>query len=202
MGFIKHGKFKSILMTLILLVGSLTTVSNAVLADEAPVLTAGSVSGNAGATVTVPVTLTSSGEVTAMQFDFSFDASQLSYTNTTRGALISGLNEDDEYIYTYDKNLISGNTVRVVIYSGTNTPIPSGSGIVVNLKFTVVAPVQGGQTSPLELSGVILADADGHAITTTVNNGQFTVPLVNYTISFEENGGSDVTDITRLPVLR
>jgi hypothetical protein len=95
--------FLSVLMMLTMLTCSVLTAPVAVFAETiAPVLAAGDASGNAGDTVTVPVTLTSSGEVAGMQFDLSFDTSQLSYSNTLRGPLINVQDSETlEQVYNY-----------------------------------------------------------------------------------------------------
>jgi uncharacterized repeat protein (TIGR02543 family) len=193
--------FLSILMVLAMLACLILTTPVAALAEStAPVLAAGSASGNAGDTVTVPVTLTNESSAVGIQFELTFDASQLSYVRTTRGPLINILNNADEQVYQFDANLItdgSGSRVRVMVHSSTNTLIPSGSGILVNLQFTVVAPIQGGQITTLGLSGVTFSDVAGAVIAATLTGGQFTIPLINYTVSFEENGGTAVDDITQ-----
>ncbi|TEB14841.1 Chitinase A1 precursor [Pelotomaculum sp. FP] len=150
----------------------------------APVLTAGNASGGAGDVIQIPVTLTSSGEVAGLQFDLSYDHTQLVYQQTSAGSLASG--------FTVITNPV-GDNLRVIIYNGSNTPVPSGSGTVAQLQFQVAAGVQAGQTSALGLSGVILSDAQGQSIAVTVNNGQFGVPQPADTMEPTWPSGSTLT---------
>lgn len=132
----------------------------------APALTIGNSSGAPNAVVQIPVTLTSSGEVVGLQFDFSYDHTQLTYQQIAAGSLTSN--------FTLSTNAV-GDKLRVIIYNANNTPITSGSGTVAQLQFQIAAGAQAGQTSTLELGGVILADAQGQSVETTVSNGQFLV---------------------------
>ncbi len=150
----------------------------------APVLTAGNASGGAGDVIQIPVTLTSSGEVAGLQFDLSYDHNQLIYQQANTGSLANG--------FTVSANLV-GDKLRIIIYSTSNTPVPSGSGTVAQLQFQVAAGVQAGQTSTLGLSGVILSDAQGQSIAVTVNNGQFSVPQPADTMEPTWPDGSTLT---------
>ena len=146
-------------------------------ADQNPVLELGSVSGNPGEEVRVPLTLTSSGQVVGLQFDLSYDHDLLTYQGRTYGDLINAVNDDGDRIYTIATNHLPDGKFRLMVYSIPTTPMPSGSGTVVELRFLVAAGAAAGQTCALEFSGVILADRYGEeAIPTTVNNGQFSVP--------------------------
>ncbi len=136
-------------------------------ASSSVTLSAGNVSGAPGAMLQVPVILSSLGEVVAMQFDLSYDSNLLTYQQTKSSSLTSE--------FAIASQIMNGNKVRVVIYNTNNTPVTTGSGSVAQLQFQVAAAATVGQTCALELSEVILADAQSNAITTTVNNGQFTV---------------------------
>jgi hypothetical protein len=145
-------------------------------ADQNPVLALESVSGNPGGEVLVPVTLTSSGQVVGLQFDLSYDHDLLTYQGRTYGDLTSGVDDDEMRIYNIITNQLPDGKLRLMVYSVPTTPMASGSGTVVVLRFLVSAEAAAGQTCALEFSGVILADAQGQAVTTTVNNGQVSVP--------------------------
>ncbi|TEB05928.1 Cellulosome-anchoring protein precursor [Pelotomaculum schinkii] len=176
-----------LLFALILLasyIGVLQPAEIAANAGTAPVLTAGNVSGAAGDVIQVPVTLTSSGEVTGLQFDLSYDHTQLIYQQTSAGSLASGFSVITNPV---------GDNLRVIIYNGSNTPVPGGSGTVAQLQFQVAAGVQAGQTSALGLSGVILSDAQGQSVAATVNNGQFSVPQPADTMDPTWPDGSTLT---------
>ncbi|OPX86437.1 MAG: Cohesin domain protein [Pelotomaculum sp. PtaB.Bin104] len=131
-----------------------------------PELTVGNASGAPGAVLQVPVNLTSSGEVVAIQFDLGYDPALLTYQQTNAGSLTS--------TFTVYANDVPGNKIRVIIMDFSNKPIASGSGTVAQLQFQVAA-TPAGQTCMIELSGVTLSDTQGNLITTNVHNGQFTL---------------------------
>jgi len=95
-------------MTCILTVSLCITASAATAAATS--LSVGNVSGAPGAVVQVPVLLESTGDVTAAQFDLSFDQQMLTYRQTSAGDLTSA--------YSVSSNMI-GNKLRVIIYSPT-----------------------------------------------------------------------------------
>ncbi len=140
-------------------------------------LKAGSASGNPGDIVTIPVTMTSPGGIAGLQFDLSFDTSLLSYTDTLAGELVDNLDiETQNPVYTVVSHRLPApddNKVRVLVYSNTNTPIPAGRGVTADLRFTVTATVQDGQTAALGLSGAVMTGNTGASVTTETSGGQF-----------------------------
>ncbi len=153
-------------------------------------LTAGDVSGAPGDVIQVSVNLTSSGEVVAMQFDLSYDPALLTYQQISAGSLTSA--------FTVYANEVADNKIRVIIYNLSNTPVAAGSGLVAQLQFQVAASASTGQTCSLGLNGVTLSDAQSQAVTTTVNDGQFSVPQPADTSAPEwTNGILDTSDVTQ-----
>jgi len=152
----------TIIMTCILTVSLCITASAATAAATS--LSVGNVSGAPGAVVQVPVLLESTGDVTAAQFDLSFDQQMLTYRQTSAGDLTSA--------YSVSSNMI-GNKLRVIIYSPTNEKIKAGSGSIANIEFQVAAGAPSGQSVLLVLSSVILADSNSTAIPSSSKDGQF-----------------------------
>ncbi len=162
-----------ILLTLIMVLQGALGLS--AFAQSTVSLTAGDVSGAPGETVEVPVTLTSAGEVSALQFDISYDSSLLTYKKYIRDTLTNATDENNEQIFNIATNNL-GDKFRVIIYSFTNKSMNAGTDTVVRLQFEVNAEAHEGDICSLDLSGVLLSDAQAQEITTTVNNGQFVVP--------------------------
>ncbi len=168
----------SILLTLAMLVGAMAVTASPVMAAVGPSLSAGSVSGSAGETVEVPITLNSSGEVYGLQFELTFDPGQLSFVKGTAGSLTGSLNM-------FNCKLASGstNTVKTMIFNIPKAAVGSGAGTVVVLEFKVGAGVQGGDSSVLDLKNVLLGDSSNQSLATTVNDGQFSVPVSTIAVS-------------------
>ncbi len=159
-----------VLTALVMLASSLTAMAPTALAAANPILTAENISGVAGATVQLPITLTSSGEVAGVQFDLKYDHAQLTYQPSVASGNLTGPPD-----FTVGSNVVDGN-IRVIIFSLTGALIPAGAGTVAQVQFQVAAGAQPGQSSALELLSVTVSDNNGAKLTTTVNNGQFSVP--------------------------
>jgi len=144
-------------------------------------LSAANASGAPGAVIQVPVNLTSTGEVVALQFDLSYDPSLLTYQQTSAGSLTSA--------FTVSANKLADNKVRVIIYNSSNTAIAAGSDTVALLQFQV-ATTPAVQACALGLSGVVLSDTQSQAITTTVNNGQFKASQAEVTLDLSKTTAS------------
>jgi uncharacterized repeat protein (TIGR02543 family) len=172
-----------LVLAMLLSVAGMASLLPAAAADQNPVLAVGTVNATAGETVQVPVSLTSAGQVTSVQFDLSYDTSLLTYQGKTAGSLTAG--------YVIATNVLSGK-VRVIIYSPVSALITAGAGTVVNLQFQVAGTATGGQGCALGLSGVSLADANGDGIATTTTNGQFQV-LALTADSTDSTLGHDIT---------
>ncbi len=178
-----------LVLTLVL---SLAAVANPLMTSsvaatgENPILSVAGASAGPGETVTIPVSLTSDGQVSALQFDLNYDQDLLTYDGRSYGNLTDARNDDDDRIYTinvndevHDSGTLLEDTLRVGIYSvssGSDALIEAGSGTLVELRFQVNAAAQPGQSCNLVLSNVQLTDSDNNLITTTLSGGRFTVP--------------------------
>ncbi len=140
------------------------------LAEGVPALTAGTVTAAPGEVINVPINLTSSGEVVALEFKLSYDHSLLTYNQTTLGSGADGFT-----IFDY----ISGSNEAVGLYNMDNSPFPGGTDSTIALmQFTVSSTASSGASCVLGLNEVTLSDAQGDEITSkTVNNGQFSVSI-------------------------
>ncbi len=151
----------TIIITCILTVSLCITASAATAATS---LSVGNASGTPSAVVQVPVLLESTGDVTAAQFDLSFDQQILTYRQTSAGDLTSA--------FSIASNMID-NKLRVIIYSPTNEKIKAGSGSLAIIGFQVAAGASSGQSASLGLSNVILSDTEGTAISSSSIDGLF-----------------------------
>ncbi|OPX86436.1 MAG: Endo-1,4-beta-xylanase A precursor [Pelotomaculum sp. PtaB.Bin104] len=163
---------RTILITFILTISLCFTASAA---TSVPLLSVGDISGSSGAVVQVPVILESTGEVTAAQFDLVFDQQLLTYQHISTGDLTSA--------FSVIANTVN-NSLKVIIYSPTTDIIQAGSGSIAIIEFEVADSAPQGQSALLELSGVILSDSSGNAITSNSINGRFTVE------GTQQSGGS------------
>ncbi|MHB8158112.1 MAG: cohesin domain-containing protein [Desulfocucumaceae bacterium] len=120
------------------------------------VLSAPELEGRAGSAVQVPVNLTSSGQVGALQFDLLFDEQLLLYQGVAPGALIPG--------YTVEANQLADGKVRVIICSPGNGALPAGSDSIAVLNFLVAGGASPGSSCPLDLDGAVLSDAGGNPL--------------------------------------
>lgn len=110
-------------------------------------------SGHRGETVQVPVYFTSQGQVAGLQFDLSFDEQLLEYQGVNIGNLTAEFN--------VQANKPVGGKLKVIIVKLNAAKIPPETGSVALLKFNVRDTAQPGQSCPLILSNVILADSGG-----------------------------------------
>lgn len=114
----------------------------------------GSISGEGGATVSLPLTLTNDEAVKALQFDLTFDESVATFTAANasgRGAAM---------VATIAR--VSAGRVRGVLRFENSTSLSAGTGEVASLRFTLVGG-QGSQTT-LTPTSLILSDLDAEAI--------------------------------------
>lgn len=187
MGLVRLEKFKtffSILVTLVVLTGLVLTTSVAAPATTTSTtaqLAVESVNGTPGDVVQIPVTLTSSGDVAGIEFNFSYDATQLTYQSTSAGSLASSG-------FTVNGHKTADGMVKIMIYY-SGTPVAGSSGTIAKLQFEVNTEVQAGATSILGLSDVMLIDDDTNDIATTTTDGQFSVNGMDETGVSKEPGG-------------
>lgn len=151
--------------------------------------------GAAGATVTIPITLSEGAGVSALQFTLSFDARILTPTANpvARGALVPST-------FTVSANTATAGQITVVISPPLTSPLPtfnSGSGTVVTLTFQVASTASAGATSPLTLSNISASDRNANAVGITPRNGTFTVLAVRRG-DINQDGTINVQDLILL----
>jgi len=132
--------------------------------------------GAAGATVSIPITLSEGAGISALQFTLSFNPAILTPTANpvALGALVPST-------FTVNASTPTAGQLRVVISPPLTSPLPtfnSGSGTVVTVTFQVASGASSGATSPLTLSNVSASDRNGNAVGITTQNGTFTVLAV------------------------
>jgi hypothetical protein len=154
------------------------------LADDPIELTAGTVTGNPGDTVEVPITLTSSGKVAGGQYDLSIDLSLLTYKQTVAG-------DDISTSFRMLSNQLESGDIRVMhLRLARANRIPAGTVVIAVMQFEVAAGASPGAACALELTGVKYHDGDRIVLPVTANNGQFSVPETPPALA------SDTTDNT------
>ena len=156
-------------------------------AQAAATFDLGTVNGAAGAQVTVPVTLTTAGaSIASLSIDIGYDTTQLSVpmstvdptkpSAATRGPAITVVDEYGDPIKDVVQSLPIGTTgvLRLgVLKTGNTTAI--GDGIVVNVKFNVLA----GTSGTLVLTNTPGAsDPSGNSVGITGSNGAITIPSI------------------------
>ncbi|MEK7232864.1 MAG: cohesin domain-containing protein, partial [Elusimicrobiota bacterium] len=133
-------------------------------AGAAPSLTVGSVSGQAGATVTLPITFDpGTSSVASMQFNITVPAG-LSTGPITLGPVLNTA------VKSVSANL-TGGTWTFIIFGFNQTTIASGSLLTAELKISATAT----GTLSLPVSGVVYSDPNGTSITGTGTGGTLTV---------------------------
>ncbi len=151
-------------------------------AEVSPEVTVGTVTGNPGDTIDIPLTLTSSGEVYGAQFDLAYDQALLTPLLGTDGKpVFTGSSFTDGFNINTNK-LASGN-VRVGITYQSKKSFPAGTGELVTLKFQVAAGATPGTSCALTLykSGTtpgvkLMSESSTYLTNAVATNGQFSVP--------------------------
>jgi len=170
---IKFNKVLGILLTAVfLLTGSMganLALPAVALADDPIELAAGTVTGNPGDVIEVPITLTSSGDIYGGQYDLNYDPSLLTYKRTVIGSDIAAS-------FRIASNQIASGEVRLLYIplAGANR-IPAGTVVVATMQFEVAEGASPGASCTLGLTGVKFHDGDGARLPITTNNGQFSV---------------------------
>lgn len=132
-------------------------------------ITAGSVSAQAGESVTVDISLAlEAGELVAgMQFDLHYPAPVASLIEISPGPSA-----------TQSAKLVSSNPLgsgrhRVIVAGINQSPIPVGSVVVVRFLLSTTVPPG---SHPLTLAGVVLSDPGGRRVPSTIQNGALLAP--------------------------
>jgi len=135
-------------------------------------VTIGNVPGYPGAQANVPVTLNRVTNVTAAQFDVSFDPPRVSSQDPSLAPALAGR--------IIKSREVSPGVRRLLIYSLANTATTfTNNRVIAHLPFTV-APGERDSSGPIAPSNVILADRDGNAIPGVVAiSGQIFIRPVN-----------------------
>jgi len=136
-----------------------------------------------GATAQVPLTLagvTNQPLAVALQADIVFDARSLVSASGSKGSLLPGQ-------ILASSSPISG-TRRLLIYSMNNAPLTAGT--LANFPFSVSFGAQGGPF-PLLLTNLILANAVGGPVASSVISGSITLGLLNPVVA-RADGNVDV----------
>jgi hypothetical protein len=120
--------------------------------------------GEAG--IVVKVVLNNSDSVAGFQFDFTYDSSVLSLVGTSLGPPVSS--------WILATSAVSPGVQRVLGFSLSGAVLSSGSSVVTELEFDVLANATNG-CSDLTLVGSLLSDPAGNGLTHTVVSGVFTV---------------------------
>ena len=123
-----------------------------------PTLTA-----NQGATVVVPVSMTNTSTVTALQFELNYPTT-LEYV----GIALTARKVD----HTVSASVVAVGRVRVIIYSGSQSAFTGTSGAVVEISLKVgTEPI----ANAISLSNVVLSNELGASLTATTTAGSITV---------------------------
>ncbi|MDA9761166.1 choice-of-anchor D domain-containing protein [Flavobacteriaceae bacterium] len=129
----------------------------------------------------VEISLDNTSEVTAFQFDISHNESAYELSNTS--ALTSRAEN-----HTLSVSTIDDNTIRVLVYSAANELISIGNGAILNLSFN--SKNEPG-TYNINLSDIVLSDANGASLGVSSNSGSVTIlgpryNLVTSSVNFGE----------------
>jgi hypothetical protein len=136
-------------------------------------LTIGNIPGYPGAQANAPVTLNRVTNVTAAQFDVSFDSARVSSEDPSLApALVGRIIKSRE---------VSPGVRRLLMYSLANTATTfTNNRVIAHLPFTVL-PAERYSSGPITPSNVILANRDGNAIPGIVAiAGQIFIRPVNH----------------------
>lgn len=137
-------------------------------AQQLPLLTVGTGSGEAGSEGNIPVTLAHGGAVTALQFEIGFPAAQL--------ALIAVTPPPTATHEVVVSEVPADGTLRVVVYSSMNLPLPQGT--LANLSFRISSRTPDGELALLP-GGVIAGDSAGSEVKpVSMASGQIRVGAV------------------------
>lgn len=126
-------------------------------------LSIGTLAVDKSAVAVVPVSLTNTVGVSALQFDVTFPAA-LEYQSIALGTR--------KVDHTVSAQLVQAGKLRVVVYSTTKALLTGSSGVVVNI--SLKAGTNPGSNA-LSLSNIVLSDAAGSNVACTTTNGNITV---------------------------
>ena len=153
---------KNVLLLLLLATG--------VQAQNANRLSIPGLTGAEGTTINLPIEMDNMNtEIVAMQFDLSVPAGVL--TLNTSAITLSERCEDHTVVASMEGNGV----YKVMVYSPTNKPFKANSGTILDIGATIGRNLDEGADYPLELSDVVLSDAEGRNVATSSEDGTFSV---------------------------
>jgi uncharacterized repeat protein (TIGR02543 family) len=143
-----------------------------------------------GSTVTIPINVSNAGGIAGGNLTITFNASILTATEVTATALTGG--------FALTKNLGIPGEVHIALASATAISDPSHTGgALVSITFAVSASAGSGATSPLTLTQAVIRDVDAVTISSTAQNGTFTVqsqgPMYTLTTTASPLAGGSVS---------
>ena len=130
------------------------------------------VSGMRGKIVSVPVYLTNTAEVTALQFDIELPSGSSVYFDSTSVAA----NRNVDHIISGQNK--SNNKRRFMLYSPTKQPLKGNMGKICDIVFKVSNYLEDEQVYDIKLSNVIISDLQGNNVFT--NSVDATLSLISY----------------------
>ncbi|RXT04581.1 immunoglobulin-like domain-containing protein [Ammoniphilus sp. CFH 90114] len=176
--------------------------------------------------VTVPIRLTSQGNVAGLQFDLTFNTAYGSLEGITAGRLLTDNNVTQE-VYGYghfDYYTLSSGKTRVIVTNLSNTPIGGEVGVLLNVDFqlkghAVYSQLSDGYEIPIKLENIVLTDRAGVELTGNFQtlNGSIQLvldkeePILHYSlipdptarvVRVDVNADGTGSDITSLKVAK
>ena len=122
----------------------------------------GTVSGNTGSIIDVPVTISNAKDLGSMDIVVSYDPAVLSVVSVEKGTLNKGM---------IMANSDTPGTIAIGIVDANGI---NGEGAVANIRFKVIGP--NGATSPLKITNVLAYNVKTHSdIQTATSSGTITV---------------------------
>ena len=148
----------------------LLLLATGVQAQHANRLSIPDLTGAEGTTINLPVNLDNTGaDIVAMQFDLTVPDGVLALDPD--GIALSERCGD----HTVVASERGDGVYRVMVYSPTNQPFKANSGTIMDIGAAIGRNLDESAAYPLELSGVVLSDAEGKNVATASSGGTFKV---------------------------
>ena len=166
------------------------TMMVALLQAQTNVLRVDRVETPAGKTVTLPIVLENSSDITGVQFDItvpyelSVDDNQavMVSLSKTRAAGHIVTTKKLSSVYDYSYYSITGSSYppkyRVIVYSSDNSLLLDDSGTLLTLQIAVPGDLNDGTVLPVKLTDVTLSDTHMNNVLTAADNGDITIKEV------------------------
>ena len=148
---------------------SLLLVTLATQAQDFNELSVRDVNGMRSKTVSVPVYLTNTQEVIAIQFDITMPTNSQVFFDSTQ---VAENRRVDHVISGYSKG---GNKYRFMCYSPTKQPLLGNTGRLCNIVFKVYNNLDDTKTYDITLSNIIASDINANPIEITAQNAHLTL---------------------------